>query len=42
LTQLPDGPVYENTISAITEVSRPGTRAVELFLRLLERFHPAP
>jgi len=34
--------VYENAISAITEASRPASRAVELFLRLLERFHPAP
>ncbi|PTN42959.1 LysR family transcriptional regulator, partial [Achromobacter xylosoxidans] len=41
LTRLPGGPTYENTLCAITEVSRPGSRAVELFLRLLERFHPA-
>ncbi|SSW67824.1 LysR family transcriptional regulator [Achromobacter agilis] len=40
LTRLPGGPAYENTICAITEVSRPASRAVELFLRLLERFHP--
>jgi len=42
LTRVPGGPVYENAISAITEASRPASRAVELFLRLLERFHPAP
>jgi DNA-binding transcriptional LysR family regulator len=41
LARVPDGPVYENTISAITEISRPTTRALELFLDLLQQRHRA-
>jgi DNA-binding transcriptional LysR family regulator len=40
LVRVPSGPVYDNTISAITEVSRPKTRALDLFLDLLEQLHP--
>lgn len=36
LVKVPDGPLFENTISAITEISRPRTRALELFLELLQ------
>ena len=40
LVQVPTGPEYENAISAITEASRPRTRALELFLDLLAQCHP--
>jgi DNA-binding transcriptional LysR family regulator len=39
LAKVPNGPVYDNTISAITEISRPRTRALELFLNLVEQLH---
>lgn len=39
LAMVPDGPQYENTISAITEISRPRTRALELFLEILDQLH---
>ncbi|WP_042272888.1 LysR family transcriptional regulator [Paraburkholderia heleia] len=39
LAQVPSGPVYENTISAIIEISRPITRALELFLDLVRQLH---
>ena len=39
LVKVPDGPQYENTIGAITEVSRPQTRALDLFLDLLGQLH---
>ena len=39
LVKVPSGPVYDNTISAIIEVSRPKTRALTLFLDILRQFH---
>jgi DNA-binding transcriptional LysR family regulator len=39
LVKVRSGPVYENTISAITEISRPRTRALNLFLDLIEQHH---
>ncbi|MDR5839405.1 LysR family transcriptional regulator [Caballeronia sp. LZ034LL] len=39
LVKVPGVPVYENTISAITEISRPRTRALDLFLDLLQQLH---
>ena len=39
LTELPKSPVFSNTISAITEASRPMTIRVELFLDILEELH---
>jgi DNA-binding transcriptional LysR family regulator len=41
LVKVPGGPVYENTISAITEISRPRTRALDLFLDLLQQMQQA-
>lgn len=41
LAKVPSGPVYENTISAITEISRPRSRALDLFLDILQRLHRA-
>jgi DNA-binding transcriptional LysR family regulator len=39
LAKVPSGPAYENTISAIIEISRPRTRALDLFLDLLQQLH---
>ncbi|SAK93391.1 LysR family transcriptional regulator [Caballeronia hypogeia] len=39
LAMMPNGPQYENTISAIIESSRPRTRALDLFLSLLDQLH---
>ncbi|WP_454688401.1 LysR family transcriptional regulator [Achromobacter aloeverae] len=39
LVEVPSGPTYDNTISAITEVSRPRTRALDLFLEILKDHH---
>jgi DNA-binding transcriptional LysR family regulator len=39
LVKVPAGPLFENRISAITEISRPRTRALDLFLDLLQQFH---
>lgn len=39
LEALPKGPVFRNTICAITEASRPLTRRVELFLDILDELH---
>lgn len=39
LAELPKGPVFSNTISAITEASRPMTQRVELFLDILDELH---
>ncbi|MFM0061274.1 LysR family transcriptional regulator [Paraburkholderia phytofirmans] len=39
LAEVPSGRVYENTISAIIEISRPVTRALELFLDLVRQHH---
>ncbi|VVE60406.1 transcriptional regulator [Pandoraea pnomenusa] len=39
LMRVPGGPEYENAISAITEASRPRTRALDLFLELLAQCH---
>ncbi|WP_414441980.1 LysR family transcriptional regulator [Burkholderia sp. 22PA0106] len=39
LAQVPSGPVYENTISAIIEISRPRTRALDLFLDIAQQLH---
>ncbi|NML35383.1 LysR family transcriptional regulator [Paraburkholderia antibiotica] len=36
---LPQGPVFHNTICAITEASRPLTRRIELFLDILDELH---
>lgn len=41
LAKVPSGPVYENTISAITEISRPRTRALDLFLEIARELHRA-
>jgi LysR family transcriptional regulator, transcriptional activator for bauABCD operon len=41
LAMVPDGPHFENTISAITEISRPRTRALDLFLDFLDQLHRA-
>lgn len=40
LAKVPGGPRFENTISAIIEISRPRTRALDLFLDLLKQHHP--
>lgn len=39
LDALTDGPVFHNTICAITEASRPLTRRLELFLDILDELH---
>ena len=39
LVKVTSGPVYDNTISAITEISRPRSRALNLFLDILQRLH---
>ena len=39
LRELPDSPVFHNTICAITEASRPLSRSAELFLEILEELH---
>ncbi|AJP59382.1 transcriptional regulator [Pandoraea vervacti] len=39
VVRVPSGPEYENAISAITEASRPRTRALDLFLDLLAQVH---
>lgn len=39
LAELAKGPVFSNTISAITEASRPMTNRVELFLDILDELH---
>ncbi|SFB28612.1 DNA-binding transcriptional regulator, LysR family [Collimonas sp. OK607] len=39
LEALADGPVFHNTICAITEASRPLTRRLELFLDILDELH---
>lgn len=41
LNEVPEGPVFQNTICAITEASRPLTRRLELFLDILEELHGA-
>jgi len=41
LAKVAGGPVYENTISAITEISRPRTRALDLFLQVSEQLRRA-
>lgn len=42
LVELSKGPVFSNTISAITEASRPMTNRVELFLDILDELHRDP
>lgn len=41
LNEVPEGPVFQNTICAITEASRPLTRRLALFLDILEDLHGA-
>lgn len=41
LSEVSEGPVFQNTICAITEASRPLTRRLGLFLDILEEMHGA-
>lgn len=41
LGEVPESPVFHNTICAITEASRPLTRRLELFLDILDELHGA-